>query len=126
MESEGVKRIAAERQRQIQEEGYDVEHDRDHANGELALAASLYASPEKLYRFRAMHDPHVIQLKGDGTTISQATLTVDCARQVAEDPWPWDSRYDKRAKHSRIRRLEIAGALIAAELDRLLEKESHG
>jgi hypothetical protein len=52
------------------------------------------------------------------------------------DPWPWfdevpETRYaddnswrrvkvwDKREKHDRMRRLEIAGALIAAEIDRL-------
>jgi hypothetical protein len=32
---------------------------------------------------------------------------------ISVDAW------DKREKHSRIRRLEIAGALIAAEIDRL-------
>lgn len=35
------------------------------------------------------------------------------------DPWPWDKESDKRNKHSRIRLLVIAGALIAAEIDRL-------
>jgi len=33
--------------------------------------------------------------------------------------WPWAKKWDKRSKHGRVRRLEIAGALIAAEIDRL-------
>jgi hypothetical protein len=36
------------------------------------------------------------------------------------DAWPWSRNWDKRDKHSRTRRLEIAGALIAAEIDRLV------
>jgi len=54
------------------------------------------------------------------------------------DPWPWFdevevTRYgdglttqvpawDKRKKHNKLRRLVIAGALIAAEIDRLQRK----
>lgn len=33
--------------------------------------------------------------------------------------WPWAEAWNKKDKHSRIRQLEIAGALIAAEIDRL-------
>lgn len=35
-------------------------------------------------------------------------------------PWPWSDAWDKRKKHDRIRQLSIAGALIAAEINRLL------
>lgn len=35
------------------------------------------------------------------------------------DPWPWDVAWDKRYKHDRLKQLAIAGALIAAEIDRL-------
>jgi hypothetical protein len=39
--------------------------------------------------------------------------------------WPWDPQYNKKQKHNRVRQLVIAGALIAAEVDRLLrESES--
>jgi len=34
-------------------------------------------------------------------------------------PKTWDEKYNKRNKHSRIRQLTIAGALCAAEIDRL-------
>ncbi|HCT33652.1 MAG TPA: hypothetical protein DF966_10890, partial [Sulfitobacter sp.] len=38
-----------------------------------------------------------------------------------EDPWPseWDDEWDKRDQLDRRRKLVIAGALIAAEIDRL-------
>lgn len=43
----------------------------------------------------------------------------DRAGLVYFNPWPWPTEWDKRGKHSRHRQLEIAGALIAAEIDRL-------
>lgn len=36
----GIDLIAAERQRQIEEEGWTPDHDDQHTNGELALAAA--------------------------------------------------------------------------------------
>jgi hypothetical protein len=38
--------------------------------------------------------------------------------------WPWNPEENKREKHSRIRQLVIAGALIAAEIDRLRRLET--
>ncbi len=38
-------------------------------------------------------------------------------------PWPWELESDKSHKHDYERRLEIAGALCAAELDRLARKK---
>jgi predicted RNase H-like nuclease (RuvC/YqgF family) len=40
--------------------------------------------------------------------------------------WPWQPEENKREKHSRIRQLVIAGALIAAEIDRLRRLEQKG
>ncbi len=110
----GADQIKEERQRQIEREGWDAEHDEQHTEGELALVAALYATPVPLF---ARID------KGEGGTIFK-------------DPWPWfdeveQTRYsddmstykvkawDKREKHSQLRKLVIAGALIAAEIDRL-------
>lgn len=39
----GIERIAKERQRQIEEEGWTAEHDEQHTHGELAAVAALYA-----------------------------------------------------------------------------------
>lgn len=105
----GVERIAAERARQVSEEGYDSAHDDEHEGEQLAMAAACYAAPEKIY----VEDKR-----------ANAIYFVD--------PWPWHPRYDARpcngnvvtpekaTKQERIRLLEKAGALIAAEIDRLL------
>ena len=96
----GIERIAAERKRQIEDEGFDEEHDSQHEYSELAWAAACYAAPEPIFCLGS--DP--------GPTY------------IFEDAWPpeWENKWDKRDKHDRIRQLEIAGALIAAEIDRLL------
>lgn len=98
----GVKRIARERKRQITEEGWTAEHDDQHNDGELDLVGALYASPKQLYE-EERHRGAI----------------------VFKDPWPrsWDYIWDKRTEATsigdRIRALEKAGALIAAEIDRL-------
>lgn len=112
----GTELIAEERQRQIDKEGWTAQHDEQHTNGELALVAALYATPEPLY--------------------AKCGLGHDL---VFVDPWPWFDRveiarygdglttqvsaWDKRKQHSKLRRLVIAGALIAAEIDRLQRKQ---
>jgi len=110
----GSELIAEERQRQLNQEGWTPEHDDEHTDGELALVAALYATPIPLFARKE---------QGDGEVLFQ-------------DPWPWwdeieQTRYssdtyfykvkawDKRKKHSKLRKLVIAGALIAAEIDRL-------
>ena len=109
----GLELIIAERERQITQEGWTAEHDDQHTEGELAIAAALYATPISLFAKRK---------KGEHFEYY--------------DPWPWwdtvnYDRYndggvnikmpawDKRRKHSKLRKLVIAGALIAAEIDRL-------
>lgn len=111
----GVERIAQERERQIKIKGWTAGHDDTHERGEMAMAAACYATPELLYRM--------------DVSIVNAIQFVD--------PWPedWDRPYDKRpypgngnfvgpntslSRAKRIRQLEKAGALIAAEIDRLL------
>lgn len=100
----GIERIAAERQRQIDTEGWTHEHDDEHDDGSMATVAALYASPKPLW----------------------------------DTDWPWDPSWDKRPRAKegfllyandtptldRVRALEKAGALIAAEIDRLLRKET--
>ena len=104
----GAERIVAERQRQIDVEEFTSEHDDGNDDGQLELAACCYATPILLYR------------RGEVPTGSI----------VFSDPWPadWDRIWDTRARRdasrltpgARIRCLEKAGALIAAEIDRLL------
>lgn len=93
--------ISAERVRQIREEGYTAKHDDTYPCGALAWAAACYAAPEQIYRLRVR-----------GNVFGDDVPTI-------EPSWPWKSDSDKRAKHDRRRQLVIAGALIAAEIDRL-------
>ena len=93
----GVERIAAERQRQIEVEGFDEAHDDEHCFGEICGAASSYAEV--------------------------------AARQIASgylhteyrptQMWRWSGEWWKPGPDP-IRNLEKAGALVAAEIDRLL------
>lgn len=100
----GVDLISAERQRQITAEGWTPEHDAHHAEGELARAASCYATPPE----RRLIGTRLADGHGDR------------GDRYAQYPqgWPWHPDWWKPG--DRIRELAKAGALIAAELDRLL------
>jgi hypothetical protein len=87
--------IAVERNRQIEKEGYDSDHDDAHTSGELAMAAACYAAPVPI---------HTVAFCGDGE---------------AHDAWPFDEDLDTREDHDDLRRLVIAGALLVAEIERL-------
>jgi hypothetical protein len=94
--TEGLRRIIRERLSQI-DQGYDREHDRqEHAPGQLALAA-LTALLAYLERQEGVD----VSVAGDGP--EGPTWMRELAQTVREDP--------KRG-------LEIAGALLAAEMDR--------
>ena len=91
----------AERHRQLDKEGWTAQHDAQHENGEMGMAAACYAVPFPIFQY--------FPEGGD----------FHCFREL----WPWDQKWNKRNKHNRIRQLEIAGALCAAEIDRLLALE---
>lgn len=91
----GIELIAQERQRQIDQENWQAEHDDSWVNGELALAAMVYCIP---FEQRVIKNP----LKFD-----------------APQGWPWAEQWYKPEPNDRIRELVKAGALIAAEIDRL-------
>lgn len=109
----GSQLIAEERQRQIDAEGYNSQHDDQHENGELARAAASYALPK------------------DRRVMENRTEIRDNARGVADPPeeypvkvlvpevWPWDAEWWRPTPRNRVRELVKAGALIAAEIDRL-------
>jgi hypothetical protein len=113
---DGVALIAAERKRQIEAEGWTPSHDDEwHGDDELAWAAVCYAAPDRVYR---KHEEQEIE-GGYGGEPSEVSTTV-----TFQDPWPWEEEWDKRQKHDRLRQLVIAGALIAAEIDRLKRQEA--
>jgi hypothetical protein len=92
----GAERIAAERRRQIADEGYYAQHDDHHDRDELVYGAIAYATP--LYARRPRGGPPF--------------------------DWPWRDDDWKPSPDDRIRELVKAGALIAAEIDRLIRTES--
>lgn len=96
----GTELIAAERQRQIEVERHIPEHDDLWSNFELADAASSYAM-------------FASQLDGKRDRI----------RECPPPPWPfmkgWWKPSPDNSIDGRIRELVKAGALIAAEIDRL-------
>lgn len=94
----GAELITKERQRQIKEEGFSFIRDDEYVAEELVMAAMVYAA-----------SPTQINLK----TFCQSF-------------WPkgWDkSLLLKKIKDHRITQLIKAGALLAAEIDRLLRLE---
>lgn len=96
----GIELIAEERTRQILDEGYTALHDDDHDEGELASAAACYAMADVARENTGNSGPPMI--------------------------WPWDADYWRPSPSNRIHELIKAGALIAAEIDRLNRLEAKG
>lgn len=92
----GIDLIADERQRQMDVEGWTPEHDDAHRHGELAKAAAVYA-----------------------------LLGTDAETKEGDDrsAWPWSPQWFKPS--TPIRDLVKAGALIAAEIDRIQRADKH-
>ncbi len=92
----GAQLIALERLRQVKIEGWTATHDDTHDGHELALAATSYiavvASPDELAGEKEESRPL--------------------------HDWPWADEYWKPSNDA-VRNLVKAGALIAAEIDRL-------
>lgn len=92
----GTELIRRERLRQIKEKGYTPQHDMGHYSGELAQAAACYAQ-----------------------------MVADSLMVVDSDPipafWPWEEGTWNPSPDP-LRNLEKAGALIAAEIDRLTDE----
>jgi hypothetical protein len=96
MTMDGAELIAAERRRQICAEGWTPEHDDEHITGEMIGAAVTYAA-------------HALEIVSDHEVPGADN----------EGWWPWDEKWWKPSPDP-IRNLAKAGALIAAEIDRLL------
>ena len=86
--------VFAERQRQIDIEGWTPEHDDEHEDYQLASAAACYAK-----------------------AAAWAGITGSMAMQSVPQDWPWDGDWWKPVDSRRA--LVKAGALILAEIERL-------
>lgn len=94
----GAELIAAERQRQIEQEGWTPEHDDKHATGALKKAAYAYLAYGECPRYPTGSPPAC---------------------------WPWSAEWWKPS-YDPARNLVKVGALIAAEIDRLKRCGSDG
>ena len=92
----GIELIAEERKRQIDVEGWTPEHDDIHTHAEIGLAGLSYVS----------------------VAVSQVRLRDGCITETLPTYWPWHPSWWKPSPDP-IRNLVKAGALIAAEIDRL-------
>ena len=109
----GIERIAQERQRQIEKEGWSAQHDDKHDIGELATVAICYIE-------QAQYRGHCVwqdRLPGEWPL----TWHHKWWKPEPRDAGPNPMIRDKDA----VRMLEKAGALIAAEIDRL-QRETGG
>ncbi|MEZ5768703.1 MAG: hypothetical protein R3D80_14335 [Paracoccaceae bacterium] len=101
----GIDAIAAERARQIAEEGWTPEHDDAYLLGELADAAACFAI--------------CAGVADDALNLSVEQIDNLSFREgaVVRHYWPWHRKWWK----PKTRRADLvrAGALIAAEIDRL-------
>lgn len=108
----GVQLIAEERARQIGVEGYTREHDDAHDMREIAKAAQSYVNH---YVGRAHAFANDLGLPG-------ITPEKTYRKEPAPDTWPWSARAWN--PQDPVRDLVKAGALIAAEIDRLQRAKS--
>jgi hypothetical protein len=95
--------IERERERQIEAEGWTSVHDAQHVGGELADAAACYADiAASITRGASVEELRPLILDGFDSMLT----------------WPFDED-DFKPTEDAIRNLVKAGALIAAEIDRL-------
>lgn len=99
MPKNGLQLIEAERRRQVEDEGFSAEHDAKLRRGNLALAAVAYAA-------KAVKDIDYHNRSG--------------GLEAAIRLWPWQPSDYRPTPNDPIRELVKAGALIAAEIDKLL------
>lgn len=93
----GIELIAKERARQISQEGWTPEHDDEHCHGEISQAALCYT---------------------EAATMQAATGENVRKLRRFRRMWPWEWALWKPSEDP-VRNLVKAGALIAAEIDRL-------
>lgn len=105
----GIDLIRVERKRQIEEEGWTAEHDDQHPAGELGMAGASYAANA-----------------GAGLVAGAVAETSYAALNQPGPPdwWPWEIGWWKPKEP--LTDLVRAGALIAAEIDRLLRHDIKG
>lgn len=149
---EGTELIAAERERQVAEEGYDADHDDRHGAQEMAWAAVVYAAPDVVLGWSGGGNPKrtiIPSLRepvppfnagygGRAWELDRMPRPVNPNDLGRDDPadleaHPEDANFSltmgdghpsREVRDRRVRELVKAGALIAAEIDRILRADA--
>lgn len=109
----GIELIAEERATHPAK-GWTAEHDAGHAKGEIAAAASCYAAPQPIFEL-------IENRRGAQYTDPWPWGRVIQGRSVADaDGYRFGTTEENKRGKTRLRQLQVAGALIAAEMDRLI------
>ena len=112
----GIELITEERKEQIGEHGFTVEHDKDHNDSSLSWNAAVLASPIILFHKQDF-----------ANTVSFGKAEVDKDWKLPSPNYkPHRSNVitnnEDLPKKERVKQLKVAGALIAAEIDRIQAK----
>lgn len=108
--------IHEERERQINVKGWTPEHDRHHTAGELANAAASYAlTPDIRLKLAIQESPRITKF---------AVCLGDHKELCPPIIWPFEEDAFKATPEDRLRELAKAGALIVAEMERLMTLEN--
>jgi len=121
--TEGVTAVAAERRRQIQEEGFSAEHDKHHVSNALLYAALCYLDPVKKYV--KVHEGGVFF--GGSMTTAVPTINLPSGPEgpgeyyiLPRQFWPFEIEWWKPCPHNRVREIVKGLALGVAHLDQQL------
>lgn len=113
----GAQLISLERGRQLKIEGWTPEHDDSHNKGELCAAAIAYAAEAaKIQTQVKVYTEPQCHCGARGMADCTCVLLKPTEKWVS--PWPWEKKWWKPSE-DKIKNLVRAGALIAAEIDRL-------
>lgn len=113
----GAQLISLERGRQLKIEGWTPEHDDSHNKGEMCAAAIAYAAEgAKIQTQVKVYTEPQCHCGARGMADCTCVLLKPTEKWVS--PWPWEKKWWKPSE-DKIKNLVRAGALIAAEIDRL-------
>lgn len=112
----GTELITEERERQISQEGWTPENDDAHGIGELCSAANAYLFAGDCIANAAMMNPKY--------KCTPESLKKEILYNPKMISWPWDVGWLKISPDP-VRNLVKAGALIAAEIDRLNRRNAN-
>lgn len=124
--TQGTALIVSERERQIQLEGYTLEDDDHYLMGELSKAAACYQAIGRgqfLGGQRTWWATSQGWVKSENDPEPRPKHEPRCMRRIVPGAWPWAPDSWKPSRDP-VENYKKAGALLAAEIDRILRMRS--